>query len=736
MSSSNAAQESPLSVSHNFQKHIAGLRAIAIALVMLSHFGVPGLFGGFIGVDIFFVISGFLITGLLVKQFEASSTDNGGVGSISLVGFYLRRVKRLLPASLTVSLAILLYTYFAFNSFRFATTLNDFGWAQAFSANLNFAFQESNYFLDGAGVSPFRHFWSLSVEEQFYFVWPIVLMATLALGFSRRSANLLSSRHRLIAVIAVISGFSFVAMIALDWVFPIGSYYLLASRAWELGFGALTSLALGLVSVKRFVAKIPGVFIDVALLTAIASVLLFSGSNGGAVLLLPVAASSVFIALGQSKSSFSTWLLSTALFQYVGKISYSLYLWHWPFWVFAIQANLLTNPTSWAWFILLLLATAAASYHLIERPFLNMKWRAENRWRVKLDKNSRTRLAIAAVAMVVAVVLLPTASVMPANRFMVDAVAQKFQSFAPGDDLSASASKPQPTNSFDGETKAQALTRLAAERTALVSASISESNTRAASPAETAHISDSIAATGWRDETGWSCKQIADYAQAHDCLIGDASASRSWLVIGDSQAAMYRGAFRNIVENNPQISVRLIFAEQCPNATTLAGLKPAQKLTDPSLNEGCLFTHKFINDAVTTGGFDFMLLTDASEYSASKYVDEASGWAKSLKQKVGSVAILTAFPKYQDLATCLNKDFSNLASCAGKPNADRTDFKVSEAAAVDLISASDLFCVKQVCPALVQGYPVVSHGHLDKNQAYLVGSILGQIIHAIAPRAF
>ena len=286
-------------------KQIQGLRALAVLLVLLYH--AKFLAGGFIGVDIFYVISGYLITGLIIKELDHS-------GSIDLIRFYNRRIKRLLPASFFVLLATSLIAWFVYPS----TSRTDLGKglfaAGTYTSNYLFAWWGNDYQHLNATPSPFIHFWSLAVEEQFYLVWPVLLM--IASKFGKKVL-----RNSLIALTAI----SLIFSIYFTNAAPIWAFYSLPTRAWELGIGAL----LLFIPKKYFSKRNYG---PIALLSLFASAVLMSEKTAfpGWIALVPVAAVALLIATISNWSNWLTSALNSRISQWIGGISYPLYLWHWP----------------------------------------------------------------------------------------------------------------------------------------------------------------------------------------------------------------------------------------------------------------------------------------------------------------------------------------------------------------------------------------------------------------------
>ena len=341
---------------------IQGLRAVAVLLVALGHAGVPGLTGGYVGVDVFFVLSGFLITGLLLS--EALET-----GRVSLVRFYVRRARRILPAAVLTLVVTTIAAQHLLNFVRARDVVTDSIWASFFAANVHFAALGSDYFQQGQPPSPIQHFWSLSVEEQFYLVWPSLLVLAL-FGLARGHAR----RGRLLLVIAAAGVASLAWSIHVTAATPTSAYFSTPARAWELALGA------GLAVAAPTLARLPAyahVVLGWAGLTAVASAAaLFSASTSfpGYAALLPAVGAALVIVAGEHRLSVGR-PLSIAPLRFVGDRSYAFYLWHWP--VLVIAALYAGHDLSLVARLVLLAGAfglSIVSYALVESPLRRRRW--------------------------------------------------------------------------------------------------------------------------------------------------------------------------------------------------------------------------------------------------------------------------------------------------------------------------------------------------------------------------
>ena len=297
----------------SYRPDIDGLRAIAVVSVILFH--LNALRGGFVGVDIFFVISGFLITSLLWKEIQAT-------GTVSLIGFYDRRIRRIFPALFAMFAVswVVGFLYLFPNEFTaFARSMLA---ALLSVANL-FFWRESGYFAAAASTKPLLHTWSLGVEEQFYVLFPPLLALLYKL-----------SARRLKLSLTVLALLSFALCVALTRSSPDAAFYLPVTRAWQLLFGsllALNDLAVLRHRLWRNAAALLGLLILGYTLLRFSSATPFPGYMA----LLPTLAAALLIAAGTKGKTLVGRVLSFKPFVFVGLISYSLYLWHWPLIVFA-----------------------------------------------------------------------------------------------------------------------------------------------------------------------------------------------------------------------------------------------------------------------------------------------------------------------------------------------------------------------------------------------------------------
>ena len=354
----------PAHVSLPFRPDIEGLRALAVLLVIAAHAGVPALVGGFIGVDIFFVLSGYLITGLLCKEVQVT-------GTIELRAFYARRLQRLMPALLLMVLVTALASAILLAPFEQPPQAAAGMAAAAWLSNFYFAFANIDYFGASAESNAFLHTWSLGVEEQFYLAWPLLLL--FCLGLLRRKTGAPDWPQLWQGLLATLL-ISLLLSLLLTHQAPALAFYMAPARAWQFALGAIVLLATNHVDIPFLRTLRSHAFwtalawLGVALLVAAATLFDKTVAYPGWRALVPSAGAALLLAAGQhAPSNQVSRLLSLRAPVSVGSMSYSLYLWHWPV---LVLGSTLAGQSAAARAALVGVAVLLAwlSYRLVEGP--------------------------------------------------------------------------------------------------------------------------------------------------------------------------------------------------------------------------------------------------------------------------------------------------------------------------------------------------------------------------------
>lgn len=332
-----------------FRPDIEGLRGIAVLLVVLYHAGVPWLPGGFVGVDVFFVLSGYLITRLLLEELRAT-------GSVNLFGFYARRARRLIPAAALTILVTVAVGWLVLSPLAQLQALKTGLSAATYWSNLRFALEAGDYFGADLSRDPLLHTWSLAVEEQFYLAWPL-LIAAIAFVAGRR-------RGGVAWCLALVTAASFAISLWVSEAAPHWAFFGTPARAWEFGVGALA----GMVTLRPRLAAALG---PVGVLMVIASAFLITEALTwpGSWAVLPVAGTALVLLAGAAApSSAAPRVLGVRPLTGLGRLSYTWYLWHWPALVLTEAA---AGPLE-LWQRLLVAAgallTSEVTHRLVENP--------------------------------------------------------------------------------------------------------------------------------------------------------------------------------------------------------------------------------------------------------------------------------------------------------------------------------------------------------------------------------
>ena len=359
-----------------FRPDIEGLRAVAILLVVAYHAGVPGFTGGYIGVDVFFVVSGYLITWLLVAEAEQK-------GRVDFLRFYARRARRLLPASALMLVATVVASAFVYAPFEQLRISSAAFATAAYASNIYFSYRSTDYLADAPDVSPLLHTWSLSVEEQFYLVWPLFVVVALGVLLGRGAAP---QRRRLLLWMGVVTVGVFVLSAYVTTIRQHWAFFLSPLRAWEFSAGAL-----GLLLPRAFwrrdrAAALPGQGAEwlgwAGLTVVVASAVAFDSRTAfpGVAALAPVLGTVWMLRAGVSGGALAR-VLSVRPMQEIGRLSYSWYLWHWPILILAGALYPEMGVAARLALVGLALVISEASYRLVEDPVRHAAWLRERHGR-------------------------------------------------------------------------------------------------------------------------------------------------------------------------------------------------------------------------------------------------------------------------------------------------------------------------------------------------------------------
>ena len=673
-----------------FRPDVQGLRAVAVALVVAFHAGVPGLRGGFVGVDVFFAISGFVITGLLLRERQSGST--------SLAAFWARRARRILPMATVVLLVTIAASYVWLGPFVGRQVARDGTWTALLAANVHAIVTSTSYFASTGPVSPLLHYWSLAVEEQFYLAFPFIFLGAVVL---RRS----TLRRRLGAVLVVVIGASLLLSVLQTQADPLVAYFSPFTRGWELAAGGFVAVAsTRLASMPRSSAMVVS---WLGLAGIVAASVLYGPSTPypGWAALLPVVGACLVIAGGAAAPpKGAELLLGTKLGQTGGDLSYSLYLWHFP--VLVIAAEAMTTPLSgWARGGLVAVAVLAsiASRRWIEDPVRHARWLVDSNRRSLALGGGLIALSVAVCLCLVAT----TGHVAPASSAGI-----------PG-----STSLPL--------LRAQVATGVHAQ-------AVPTAVTPPLGPPPASLSGPTVPDRCWVDN--------ARQTSIAPCSFGDLTSSRTVLLLGDSTAAMWSGAFVELAQHNHE---RLVLVAKTGCAPWLT----KDLIFGGGRNPWCSAWHRFEvaeaqrlhPSAIVVTGF---VGVPAQPSQVRAGITRLLVALKSITPDVSLLSNLPAVPPNgQDPAACVLVHPSDLSGCNlsveafmaayGGFRADlRAGATTSGAHYVDL---DPLMCTATWCPVLV-AHHLVYRDLFHLNTAYVsyvarpLGTLLGSEVFS-PPRA-
>ncbi|WP_306878039.1 acyltransferase family protein [Paenarthrobacter nicotinovorans] len=647
-----------------FRTDIQGLRAVAVLLVVLFHAKVPWLPGGFVGVDVFFVISGFLITAGIVKELRRD-------GKLSITGFYARRIARILPASTVAILVTLGATWILLPQTRWEQIGGDSLASALYYVNWLFAGNAVNYMAQDAAESPLQHFWSLAVEEQFYVVWPVLLMLvtflSLKLGFKLQRG--------LITVLGLVVVSSLAWSIYYTSANPGGAYFVTTTRAWELAIGAGLAILAGKARpLNRAASAILG-------WTGLAAIAYAGVTFTGAMpfpsytALLPVLGTAAVIWAGfEAGKAGPVAVIGIRPMVFVGNLSYSLYLWHWP--ALVITAGVVGELSQGPALAIVGLSVVVAwlSLKYIEKP--SQRWLSQGHAGPNPLALGFIMTASTTVAAIFLMLLVPP--VPPSSSV----------AFTP--------------TTVSGKAK-------------LIGA---ETLFGVAAPAAAADIADGLqpapvaAVKDLHRVNLDGCMQDVESVEPRACVFGNADGVTTIAVVGDSHAAMLMPGFEKVAVDNkwkivsytkgacPWIDVNVNYAnkpfEQCRK--WVGGVTEALMKDQPDIIVSAMSRYR-TNDGVM----------DQGTVSDDKLIEGMRAtWAPFIAKGTKIVSVRDTPRPGSIVPDCVAKNLESktLSSCALSKSASLIE-DPPEAVAVQgvtgasLLDMTDSFCFGETCPAVI-----------------------------------
>ena len=692
-----------------FRPDIEGLRAIAVIAVVLYHAGVPGVSGGYIGVDVFFVISGFLITGLLWR--EVTTTNTVGLGR-----FYGARARRLLPAAATVGVATAVGAAIVLPPLQARNVFLDGIASALYVGNYRFAGQGTDYLTSG-GPSPFQHYWSLGVEEQFYLLWPVLIIGTAWLV--RRRGDAAASRALPYGVVlALVGAASLAASLAWTRTSPPWAFFSLPTRAWELAAGGLVALS---IHHWRRLPLLPAAIVGwggLALIVLTCTQLGPGTPYPGTAALLPVLGTALVIGGGCVTGGLGAGrVLCRPAMRAIGRVSYSWYLWHWP--VLLLMPPMLGEPDGLPARLTALAVSAGLAVitlHLVENP---------GRFAAALRRSVKTSLAVAGAASAVAAcacVLLLNVIPAPVGH---GAAAPRANIVAVPSTTVAAVS---PQEAAVDQAFAQVRDAVAASA-ALRAVPSNLDPPVAQAPADKAAVFVNGCVRSWR-EVGQS-----------ECASGDIASPTTVALVGDSHAAMWEPAFRRAA------------AQRHWRLETLAKVTcPLQdlRITSPYLGREyteCEQWRAQIMARLTAEHPRLVVVDMSRRYGADfGFVSYDPAWIDTLGRTVAqlrntgsTVLVLGPAPDPHGSApACLSGHLDDAGACAPARAAAVDDDGIAAERAATVAAGgrytdvTDLFCTPDRCPAIVGNTLVFrDDNHVTTEYAQLLTPVIG----ALADRA-
>lgn len=659
---------------------------IAVLTVFACHLtGWPS--GGFVGVDVFFVISGFLITGNLMRTAEKT-------GTISFWGFYKKRIRRIVPAATLVLIATYLASMLVFLPFRVHQTGVDALFALVFLANWHFAAEGTDYFgVSAESVSPLQHYWSLSIEEQFYFVWPALIFIICVVVVRK---NWTHGRRMGVAcvVVATIATASFGWAIYETFYSPAAAYFNTFARVWELGVGASLATMAGRLarihaSVRPILSWMGLTVICVSVLLIRESSTLFPAPLAG----LPVVGASLVIAAGIGAEPAWQGFLRNPVSAYIGNVSYSLYLVHWPVIIIA-SAVMEESPQYYVTVVALAFSLSIVSYHAIENPLrrANIAHLRDVRRRIRRHRYwPKKSSQIAAVA---ALALLFIALFGYATR-----------------PVRIPAAPPTITaNEASSTAGAEQLRPLGAALQRDIVNALKATEWPVLDPS----IEDMVSHTFLPQEVYDCTRLYTAVADPNMCTWGSPTAPIRVVLVGDSIAANYAGSLREIaLDSNGQIQLDDEAMPACPFTDDLIDRKPLAKNCAARKQSAIDIINSTKPQVVVIANlYDAgHVLGQSGDLTPAQWADNLHRIIDKIRVSAGKIVLMAPPAGNIDIESCYGRKGNTPADCVSDVSANwRAIAPAQKAMAEEIgsvwIDSRPWFCWGgKKCPSFVDGTP-------------------------------
>ncbi|MEV6171128.1 acyltransferase family protein [Streptomyces sp. NPDC051954] len=652
---STAAQTEPL---RKYRPDIQGLRAVAIMMVVSMHVGILDIHGG---VDVSFVLSGFLIGSQLLAEIDKT-------GKVSLSKFWARRFRRLAPGAAITIIATAVLSWIYASPFVFRDYMSD-GFAASLSIiNWRLAENGTDYFANDGSQSPYQHFWSLGIEEQFYVIAPIALVAVAWIS------RLIFRNRFLVAVflMAVVGGSFYLGYTQTETNQPL-AYFSTPSRIWEIAFGVLLALS------ARFLSRMPvglaGVVSWLGLGTLLVTSMLITDETPlpGYAVAGPVLGASMIIAGGCANPGFGAEkLLDNPVFNFIGNVSYGWYLWHWPvliLWPHVLDRKFTYSDRFRVAFLSFFLAIAM--HYIVEKRFRDNVKLVLSPWRGILTGGTLT--ATAAVATTLALQV-------PLN-------------------LSLATSGSAAAAGFGGI------------------GSVEQAVTKVNRP----EISEKALLSAPDDRGDHGCIDdllITGYSLRDECVMGDKEADRTMVLLGDSHAYQWGNAF-NALGLKLHVKVITVIKSGCtPEVYKITREDLGREYTE------CTSWRKTALDKIDEIDPDVIVVTNRVQSTTTR--EGAKETFKTLKATGANLVYLTdtPYPNF-NVPDCLAENSDKLSKCSPKAEniVDRAEFRLMEREVAEeygfkVIDTIPAFCADGYCPAVIGGHVVYwDYSHMTGSYA-------------------